>query len=279
MSPKRWADKASELASEAERRVRITVADGVADVRLVRGEKHNALDWAMFEEINAAIDELGASSGVRAVVLSGDGPSFCSGLDFPSFMAGEISIEEVFERRDGDGANFAQRTSHGWKQLEMPVIVALRGACFGGGLQIALGADIRIAAPDTRLSVMEIRYGLIPDMGLTQTLSGLVRMDVAKELAFSGRIVPAPEALELGLLSRIADDPLAAALELGGEIASRSPHAIRAAKRLLNRSWNAPAEEGLALEAELQRGLLGSPNQIAAVKAELSKEPGVFEDP
>jgi enoyl-CoA hydratase/carnithine racemase len=265
--------------TEAEQRVRVSIADGIGDVRLARGDKHNALDWAMLEAINAAIDELGGASGVRAVVLSGEGPSFCSGLDFPSFLAGEVSIEEVFERRDGDGANFAQRTSHGWKQLEAPVIAALRGACFGGGLQIALGADIRIAAPDTRLSVMEIRYGLIPDMGLSQTLPALVRMDVAKELTFSGRIVAAPEALELGLLTRVTDDPLAAALELAGEIAAKSPHAVRAGKRLLNRAWNAPTEAGLALEAELQRGLLGTPNQIAAVRAAMSKEPAAFEDP
>jgi enoyl-CoA hydratase/carnithine racemase len=264
---------------EDEQRVRVSVKDGIADVRLARGDKHNALDWAMLEAINAAIDEIGAASGVRAVVLSGEGPSFCSGLDFPSFLSGGVSIDEVFERRDGDGANFAQRTSHGWKQLEVPVIAAVRGACFGGGLQIALGSDLRIAAPDARLSVMEVRYGLIPDMGLTQTLPGLVRMDVAKELTFSGRIVEAPEALELGLLSRIEDDPLAAARELAGEIAARSPHAIRAAKRLLNRAWNAPAEAGLALEAELQRSLLGTPNQIAAVQAALSKQQAAFEDP
>jgi enoyl-CoA hydratase/carnithine racemase len=262
-----------------DQRVYVALADGIADVRLARGEKHNALDWAMLVAINDAISELEGATGVRAVVLSGEGPSFCSGLDFPSFIGGEVSIEEVFERRDGDSANFAQRTSHGWKQLEVPVIAALQGACFGGGLQIALGADMRMAAPGTGLSVMEVRYGLIPDMGLTQTLPGLVRMDVAKELTFSGRIVEAPEALELGLIGRIAEDPRAAALELAGEIASRSPHAIRAAKRLLNRAWNAPATEGLALEAELQRGLLGTPNQIAAVQAALSKEPADFEDP
>ena len=260
-------------------RVRTSVADGIAEVRLSRGDKHNALDWAMLEAINGAISELEGASGVRAVLLSGEGPSFCSGLDFPSFMAGEVAFDDVFERRGGDGANFAQRTSHGWRQLEVPVIAALQGACFGGGLQFALGADVRIAAPDTRLSVMEIRYGLIPDMGLTQTLPGLVRIDVARELLFTGRIVEAAEALELGLITGIESDPLAAARALAAEIAAKSPHAIRAGKELLNRAWNAPPRDGLSLEAELQRGLLGTPNQIAAVQAALSKEPASFEDP
>lgn len=260
-------------------RVSIAVTDHVADVRLLRADKHNALDWPMFVEINAVLDELGETPGVRAVVLSGEGPSFCSGLDFPSFAGGETSIDEVFERVDGDGANFAQRLSHGWARLPVPVLAALHGACFGGGLQIALGADLRIAAPDTRMSVMEVRYGLIPDMGITAALPGLVRADAARELTYTGRIVEAEEALQLGLLTRIAEDPRAAATELATEIAAKSPDAVRSAKRLMREAWRAPAAEGLALEAELQKALVGSPNQIAAVQAALSKQPAVFEDP
>ena len=262
----------------SEERVRITVEGGVADVRMVRGDKHNALDWEMFLALNRATDELAQTRGLRAVVLSGEGPSFCSGLDFPSFMGGEVGIEEMFARRDGDAANIAQRTTYDWQRLPVPVIASLHGACFGGGLQIALGADIRIAAPDTRMSVMEIVYGLIPDMGITRTLPRLVASDAAKELTFTGRIVEAEEALRLGLVTRVADEPLAAARALATEIASRSPEAIRAAKKLLNDAWTATAEESLALEAALQRQLLGSPNQIAAVQAALTKQSAEFVD-
>jgi enoyl-CoA hydratase/carnithine racemase len=263
-----------------DERVRIALEDGVADVRLVRADKHNGLDGAMFERLVESASELAADSSVRAVVLSGEGPSFCAGLDFKAVLEGTgLTPEQAFARADGDVANFAQRATYDWRRLPVPVIAALHGACLGGGLQLALAADIRIAAPDTKLSVMEIRYGLVPDMGLTQTLPGLVGPDVAKELTFTARTVDAAKALELGLVTRIADDPRAAALELAREIASKSPDAVRAAKRLLNDAWRAPAADGLALEAELQQRLLGSPNQIAAVQAALSDEPAEFADP
>jgi enoyl-CoA hydratase/carnithine racemase len=257
-------------------RVAISIGDdGVADVRLTRAAKHNGIDWAMFEAINAALDELGAAEEARAVVLSGEGPSFCAGLDFKSFFS-----EDAGERGDGfaavagSDANFAQRTAFGWRELEVPVIAALHGACFGGGLQIAMGADIRIAAADTRLSVMEIRYGLIPDMAVTQTLPGLVRDDVARELTFTGRIVDAERALALGLVTRLSDDPRAEAMELASEIASKSPDAIRSAKRLLGEAPGAGARRGLALEAELQRALIGSPGQLAAAAEALGAPAG-----
>jgi enoyl-CoA hydratase/carnithine racemase len=261
-------------------RVRIEVTDHVADVRMVRGSKHNGLDWRMFVALNEAIDTLRAESSVRAVMLSGDGPSFSAGLDFASFLSGDGDLAgDGFGRPDGELANRAQRVAHGWRELPVPVIAALRGACLGGGLQIALAADVRIAAPDTRLSVMEVRYGLVPDMSLWQTLPGLVRDDVARELAYTGRIVAAPEALALGLITRIEADPLAAARELAGEIAGRSPDAIRRAKRLANETPKLSAAEGLALEEQLQRELLGTPNQAAAVQGTLSKQPAEFADP
>ncbi len=266
-------------AEERADRVEIEITGHVADVRLVRADKHNALDWQMLVAINAAIDELADTRGLRAIVLSGEGPSFCSGLDFPSFMGGQAEIGDIFERRDGDGANFAQRTSYGWQQLAVPVIAALHGACFGGGLQIALGADIRIAAPDTRLSVMEMKYGLIPDMGITAALPGLVRADHARELVFTGRTVEAEEGRELGLVTSTIKDPKRAAHKLAEEIAGNSPDAARAAKRLLRDAWRTPPAEGLALEAELQKQLIGSKNQLAAVQAALSKETAEFEDP
>lgn len=263
----------------ADDRLTIEVADGIADVRLVRGDKHNALDLAMFQALDRATDDLSARNDVRCVVLSGDGPSFCSGLDFPSFMGGEIGVDDMIQPTDGNVANLVQRVSYDWLRLPMPVVAALHGNCLGGGAQIALGADIRIAAPDTRICIMEIRYGLIPDMGITQSLPVLVRQDIAKELTFSGRMVEAREALEVGLVTRIADDPRAAAMELATEIAGRSPHAIRAAKRLLADSYRGRSEESLGLEADLQRELIASPNQIAAVTATMTKQPGEFEDP
>jgi enoyl-CoA hydratase/carnithine racemase len=263
----------------AEERVEVELDGGVAEVRLVRGEKHNALDWAMFVALNEAVDQVEAAPEVRTALIHGEGPSFCSGLDFPSFMSSGVSVEQGFARRDGEPANFAQRTTYGWRSLPVPVIAALQGGCFGGGLQLALAADVRIAAPDTRLSVMETNFGLIPDMGLSQTLPGLVRDDVARELTYSGRIVEVEEALALGLVTRIAEDPLAEARELAEQIAARSPDAIRAAKKLLNEAPRASADAGLALEAELQRRLLGSPNQIAAVAAALAGEPATYEDP
>jgi enoyl-CoA hydratase/carnithine racemase len=264
-------------------RAKVAVQDHVAEVMLTRPEKHNALDVAMFEAILAAAGKIRRTPGVRVVVLHGEGPSFCSGLDIPGIAGGpggmEAFVARVAEGSAASGPNFAQRAAHDWIDLPVPVIAALHGACFGGGLQIALGADIRIAAPDARLSVMEVRWGLVPDMSITQTLPRLVGIDVAKELTYTGRTVDGTEAARLGLVTRIAQDPLTAARELAQEIAVRSPDAVRAAKRLYDSAWVAPAPEALALEAELQLGLIGSPNQIAAVTAGFSGQPGEFADP
>ena len=260
-------------------RVRIEIADHVAVVTLTRPDKHNALDVAMFDQIIAAAQRLASEPGVRAVVLHGDGPSFCSGLVVVAFMQAGGGTGGLTDRIDGSVPNWFQRSAHDWLTLPMPVIAALHGSCFGGGLQIALGADIRIATPDARLSVMEVRWGLIPDMAITRTLPRLVAIDVAKELTFTGRVVDGTEAQSLGLVTRLADDPLAAARELAAEIAARSPDAVRSAKRLYNEMWTADATASLALEAELQLGLIGSPNQLAAVAAGFTKQPAEFVDP
>jgi len=262
----------------SEDRVQIDVADGVADVRMVRADKHNALDWPMFLALDAATDELAEREDVRCVVLSGDGPSFCSGLDFPSFMAGDVGVDEMISDVPGEVANIAQRVAYDWQRLPMPVVAAIHGNCLGGGAQIALGADIRISASELKLCVMEIKYGLIPDMGITQALPALVGLDVAKEIVFTGRTIGANEALDLGLVTRLSEDPLADAKELAAEIASKSPHAIRSGKRLINDAYTGRSEDALKLEAELQRALIGSPNQIAAVTAAMTKEPAKFED-
>jgi enoyl-CoA hydratase/carnithine racemase len=264
-----------ELAND---RVIVSVHGGVADVRLNRPQKLNALDLAMFDGLIAAGRRLAADSGVRAVVLSGEGRAFCAGLDFKSFMSGG-SGADLLAPEAGSLANRAQRAAWVWQEVPVPVIAAISGVAFGGGLQIALGADIRYATPDAELSVMEIRWGLIPDMSGTQTLRRLVRLDVAKELTFTGRVVSGIEAQALGLVTRVTEAPRDAALELAREIASKSPHAIRAAKKLLNASGVVPVEQGLALEAELQRGLLGSTNQLEAVMANLEKRAPAFKDP
>src|SRR3954470_9684194 len=241
-------------------RVTIEVSDHVALVTLNRPEKHNALDGAMFEGIVDAAEQVVQLPEVRAVVLHGAGPSFCSGLDVSAFG----SLDAILDRPEGQRANVAQRTCTGWIDVPAPVIAAVHGNCFGGGLQIALGADIRFASPDARLSVMESKWGLVPDMGITSTLPRLVRIDIAKELTFTGRVITGAEAAELGLATSVADDPLAAAMELAREIVGRSPDAMRAAKRLYDSSWHGPVEDALRLETELQQSLIGSPNQIEA---------------
>jgi enoyl-CoA hydratase/carnithine racemase len=268
----------------ASERVILEVRGAIAEVRLNRPEKLNALDGAMFEAIRGALRALAANRSVRAVVLSGEGRAFCAGLDMGSFaaMAGgprEGGVAELARRADASPANAAQSVAWGWTELEVPVIAAVHGVAFGGGLQIALGADIRLVAPDARLSVMEIKWGLVPDMAGTQLLRRLARLDVVKELTYSGRIVPGAEAVALGLATRVSDDPRAAALALAGEIAEKSPHAIRAAKKLLDASGNVGTQAGLALEEALQRSLIGQPNQVEAVRANLEKRAARFADP
>ena len=255
-------------------------ANGVATVTMVRADKHNALDQAMFEGLMQAADQLAANSAVRAVVLHGEGKSFCSGLDIASFMTGQGGTDVLLVRDDDRLANFAQRVAYDWSLVPAPVIAAIHGNCFGGGLQIALGADIRIAAPDAKLCIMEVKWGLVPDMGITQTLPRLVPIDVAKELTFSGRIVSGSEGSALGLVTRTAEDPLAAALALADEIAQKSPDAVRAAKRLYDETWTSnDSAAALVLETDLQVGLIGKANQIAAVTAGMSGAPPVFVDP
>lgn len=259
-------------------RVQIDLDEGVAHVRLNRPDKMNALDRAMFDAITEAGVSLMGDRSLRAVVLSGEGRGFCAGIDVSGFAGGGEGLDP-FARSDQSPANRVQRPGWVWNELPVPVIAAVHGVCFGGGLQIALGADIRIAHPEARFSVMEIKWGLIPDMSITQTLPRLVRADVAKELTFTGRIVQAPEAAELGLVTQLADDPLAAALEMAATIRKKSPDAVRAAKKLLDTAPQLTIEQGLLLEEGLQRPLLGKANQTEAIKANLEKRDPEFEDP
>lgn len=263
-------------------RVTVSVEAGIADVRLNRPEKINALDQAMFEGLVNAGRELAGNPAVRAVVLSGNGRGFCAGLDFASFMGmagGDRPQRRLDAREEGSPGNFAQTAGYVWTSLPVPVIAAVHGVAFGGGLQVAAGADIRFVAPDAKLSVMEIKWGLIPDMAGTQTLRHLLRLDVLKELTFTGRIVSGREAVELGLATHVSETPLESALALAREIAGKSPDAIRAGKKLLNEAWQGSVEEGLRLEASLQVSLIGRPNQIEAVQANMEKRPPAFRDP
>ena len=267
-------------------RIAVSIQGGVADVKLNRAEKLNALDQAMFEALADTGRELARDRSLRSVVLSGEGRAFCAGLDFTGFMAmaGKDSApgavrRNPLERETGSPANFAQSAAYVWVELPVPVIAAVHGVAYGGGLQLALGADIRLVAPDARLSVREIQWGLIPDMTGTQTLRHLVRQDVARELTYTGRIVSGTEAVELGLATRVSDTPYQTALDLAGEIAGRSPDAVRAAKQLLTAAPLASVGEGLALEEKLQRSLIGRPNQVEAVQANIQKREPKFDDP
>ena len=262
-------------------RISVSVSDGVADVRLVRADKMNALDAAMFEALVNTSARLATEKGVRAVVLSGEGRAFCAGLDMGRFAAmgeagGAAGLRDLATRTHGI-ANHSQQAVWGWRQLPVPVIAAVHGVAFGGGFQLALGADMRFLAPDARMSIMEIKWGLVPDMAGTPILASLVRDDILRELTYTGRIFSAQEALSYGLATQICDDPRSAALAVAREIASKSPDAIRAAKRMLN---NLSVDPGPALLAESveQMKLMGSPNQTEAVRANLEKRAPRFAD-
>lgn len=256
-----------------------TIANGVADVRLNRPEKLNALDIALFTALVETAAVVAAARDVRAVVLSGAGRSFCAGLDLSAFAA--MAAGERWRPADDptalgdDGRSLGQRAVLAWHDMAIPVIAALRGHALGGGLQLALGADIRIAAPDTVLGVYEINWGLTPDMAGTQLLPRLVGPDVAAELTFTGRVVDAAEADRIGLVTRVVDDPLTAAHTLATRIAAANPHAVRTAKRLLQQA-NGPFEDGLAAERAALAAIMGSPNQREAAAAALEKREPTF---
>lgn len=269
-------------------RVTIDVNQGVADVRMDRGDKMNAMDGPMFAALVAAADQVAADPTVRAVVLSGNGPSFCAGLDFSGFQAmagdGEGDAAETtgsigrLEPERSHVTHRAQQAVWGWHELAVPVIAAVHGVAFGAGCQLAVGADLRIVAPDVRMAVLEIRWGLSPDMTITQLLPGLVGADLAKEMIWTGREVGGDEAVRIGLATRVVDDPRAAALDLAATIASKSPHAIRAGKRLVNGAAAQDHDRGFAAEREEIGALIGTPNQIESVHAYFEKREPDYAD-
>lgn len=263
-------------------RVQVTIENGVADVRLVRADKMNAIDDAMFSALIETGERLKTEAGVRAVVLSGEGRAFCAGLDMGSFAAmasGERSGDRLLTReRTPGGSNRAQHAVMVWREQPVPVIAAITGVAFGGGFQLALAADIRIIAPDASMSVMEIKWGLVPDMGGMVLMRKLMRDDVARELTFTGRIFEGEEAVRLGAATRVAAAPRAEALALAHDIASKSPHAVRGAKRLLELSADATPHEILEAESKEQAAVMGSANQVESVKANMEKRVPVFVD-
>lgn len=269
-------------------RITVEIDGGVADVRLDRGDKMNAMDGPMFRALVDTADELATNTAVRAVVLSGNGASFCAGLDFSGFeaMAGggidESSGTGAIGRVESDRAHVthqAQQAVWGWHQLPMPVIAAVHGVAYGAGCQLAVGADIRFVTPNVRLSVLEIRWGISPDMTITSLLPSLIGADLTKELVWTGREVHGPEAVAIGMATHMADDPYAAAMDLARLIATKSPDAVRAGKRLINNV--APEDYNAAFLAEREEigALIGSPNQVESVTAYFEKRDPNYTDP
>jgi enoyl-CoA hydratase/carnithine racemase len=265
-------------------RVHISISHGVADVRMTRADKRNALDGAMFTALAEAGERLKTEPGVRAVVLSGEGSSFCAGLDFSSFQsmaggAGPANDEgNPGAMSDGRITHLGQQVSWVWQEIPVPVIAAVHGHALGGGIQICLGADIRIVHPDTQLSVREVYWGLVPDMTGTLVLSQLVRPDVAKELTFTARVFDGREAFALGLATRLSDTPHDDALAMAHEIAERSPTAVRGAKALFNGLLHADAAQQFAEERRVIGSLIGRPNQVEAVMSHFEKRPASYAD-
>jgi enoyl-CoA hydratase/carnithine racemase len=268
--------------------VHAEIVDGIADVRLNRPEKLNALSQDMFADLLEMGVTIRRRPDVRAVVLSGEGRGFCAGLDFEMFSAMAAGEEIRREARRGDlldpsdqllELSRGQRATLVWGTVTVPVIAAVHGPAFGGGFQLMLPSDMRLIAPDAILSVAEVRWGLVPDMAGTQLLPRLVGMDVAKELTLTGRVVTGEEAGQIGLATRVVDDPRTEAIALAREIAARNPDAVRIAKSLLDDAWHVPLGDGLAAERAAMDRLMGSPNQLEAVRARLEKRTAVFTEP
>lgn len=265
--------------------VKIQIINGVADVRINRPDKRNAVDSAVMEGLLAAVEQLKADKSVRAVVLSGEGKSFCAGLDMSSFsdmVSGELTADGVasaYDERSSAGANRAQQLGWSWQELEVPVIAAVHGGALGGGLNIALGADIRIMAPDAKLGFVEITFGLLPDLSATQSLRHLAQLDRIKELILTGRKFTGQQAYEYGLATILSDTPREDALALAQTIANRNPDAVRAAKKLLNRAMNSTVRDGLIAESDCSRALMGTPNQIEAIMSGFENREPAFTDP
>lgn len=261
-------------------RVQVSIAEHVAEVRMLRADRHNGLDWAMIDGLLEAQSRLVQHQqehpyDIRALLLTGEGESFCAGLDMADIMTQPQRLPSLLNAAD-DGINPVQRLALGWREIGVPVLVALQGHVYGGGLQIALGADVRIAHPQARLALLEIEWGIMPDMGISVTAEAM-REDVIREMAWSGRKVIAEEAVMLGLVSRLAENPQQAAMKAAQAIAARSPRAVAAFSELMQQSPSLNEKDRLALEARLQGGLLGSAEQQESVAARMQGRAAQFD--
>ncbi len=255
----------------------VEIEDGIAQVRLNRPKAHNGMDFDMLDSVLAAAESLLGKRDLRAVIIAGEGPSFCAGLDFKTVLGDKKRAAIGYAQLWLPYINKFQRWSLAWRDIGVPVIAAVHGNCFGAGIQLALGADIRVATPDARLSIMESKWGLIPDMGGAVLLRELLPIDVAKELVFSGRIVSGTDAKTLGLVTHVADDAQAKALELATEFATRSPDALAAGKFLLQEAWHADESDAAAAERHWQRNLMGKKNQRISVERNMKKSDRPFD--
>ena len=263
-------------------RVLIDIQDNIATVTLNRPDKFNAFDPDMFAAVSEAGRSLSQRADVRVVILTGAGGNFSAGLDISGMGQGGDPVaafaEEAYELIDDTPANRFQHPAYVWHAASMPVIAAIAGVCLGAGVQVAAGADIRLSSPSARFAVLEIKWGLVPDMGFSAVLRDVMRLDHLKQLAYSGRIISADDALRYGLVSEIHDAPLATAQRLAEEIAGRSPDAVRATKRLIDQGWRETPADGLLLEAKMQHAMMGSPNQIESMMSNVQKRDANYAD-
>ncbi len=270
----------TQSPAPSSNRVLLSVKDKIAYVSLNRPEKHNGLDMQMFQELIATAKTIRKDRSIRAVIIDGQGPSFCAGLDFEAVSKTPTMIPKFFIKLPWGKDNTFQRVAHIWRDLPVPVIAAVHGNCFGGGMQIILACDYRIATPDANLSILEMKWGLIPDMSAMATLSRLTRVDIAQELTMTGRFFSGLEGAEYGLISKVSDDPMADAQALAQDIVQKSPDAIAATKYLFKKTWKKDTRGALLWERITQLRLLGRKNQRIAMKNGLSKgkAPQPFQD-
>ncbi|MGB4343852.1 MAG: crotonase/enoyl-CoA hydratase family protein [Moraxellaceae bacterium] len=253
-------------------RVRTEIRDDVAYVTMTRSDKYNALDWDMLCALVDAAERIGKDKSVRAVILQGEGKAFCSGLDFPSFTKQPARMVRGFLKYGVKTTNLFQEVAWCWRRLPVPVIAVIHGYCYGGGVQIALGADFRYTTAECEFSILEAKWGLVPDMTGTVTLRELLPMDQAKLLTMTGRMFSGAEARELNLVTGVSADPLAEAEKLVAEIKTRSPDAVAATKQLFHETWVAGVRRAFSKESRIQLGLLMGKNQKIAVQSNFRKE-------
>ena len=250
-------------------RVDIEYQGNIAHVILNRSDKRNAMDEQMFMALDQAIKQLKKDKQLRAVILSGKGVDFCSGLDVKSVEQDRLVMYRFLKKWLPWRANLVQRVVQGWRTLPVPVICAVHGRCYGGATQLALGCDFRIGSPDSEYSIMESRWGLIPDMAGSLTLRHIMNLDRAMQLTMTSELIAAPQALEFGLISEIADEPLAKAEQMAAAFSARSPDAIAAIKKLYYKVWSQNSGRLMARESLYQTLIITNKNCAIAKQREL----------